>query len=417
MSGSPGGPVLQLAARGAQDLYLTGNPQITNFKAVIKRHTNFAMETVEQFFVGQPEFGRKVYCPITRVADLINQVYLRIELPELLPEQGRNGVYASWVNSIGYAMINFIEIQIGEQIIDRQYGQWMMIWKELTTDNSKKDALNDMVGTHDFFTVTTQNGPLSLYVPLSFWFCHDTGSSLPLIALQQQEVRIWLDLKPLDLLWVSNDRETAKTIIGKKEPIQISLLVDYIFLDVDERRFFAQNKHMYLIQQVQATESSIDIRKDINSFELPFNHPVKELIWVIQGQNVREAREWFNFSGDIRDDEENRTGVLRDPMIDATIRFEGTRRFHERNADYFRKVVPYQRHTAVPRNFIYVYSFALKPELLQPTGTANFSRIDRATLHIKMAPSLDKDSHVSIYALSYNLYRIIGGISGVLFSN
>jgi hypothetical protein len=416
MSGSQGGPVLQLAAYGAQDLYLTGNPQITNFKAVIKRHTNFAIETVEQFFVGQPEFGRKVYCPLQRVGDLINQIFLRVELPALLNNPGQDGLYASWVNAIGYAMLNCVEIQIGQQIIDRQYGQWMFIWNELVTDESKRDGLDDMVGRHEFFTVTSQNGPLKLYVPLLFWFCHDTGSSLPLIALQHQEVRIWVDMRQFDLLWVSNDREAAAPLIGKKQPTQVSLLVDYIFLDAEERRFFAQSKHMYLIQQLQVTDSSIDISKQVNVIDLPFNHPVKELFWVIQGNNVKQAHEWFNFSGQIVDDEMLRVSSPRDPMTKAVIRFEGIERFDEREAEYFRIVQPYQRHTAVPRAFIYIYSFALRPELLQPTGAANFSRIDRATLHVTTDDQLG-DSDINVYAINYNIFRIIGGISGILFRN
>jgi hypothetical protein len=404
------GAVLQLAAYGAQDLYLTGNPQVTHFKSVIKRHTNFAMETVENYFDGKLAFGQKVYCKLQRVGDLVSQIFLRMVLPPLQPNQGENGIFTSWVNGIGFSMIEYVDIQIGEQIIDRQYGQWMFIWAELTEDSATRGGLASMVGGHSVFTPATQNGPLELYIPLYFWFCRDLGSSLPLVALQYQEVRIWFQFRSFDLLWVSNDREAAKKVVGTTniEFEQATLLVDYIFLDTEERRYFAQNRHFYLIEQTQIMNESVDISKEENVFDMPFNHPVKELIWVIQGQKVRQARQWFNFSDDLGDDPTS-------PMRSAVIRFEGLERFERRDERYFRLVVPWQRQTATPNGFIYVYSFATDPERLQPTGTANFYRIDNATLHIKTGEI--GQSQVTIYAVNYNIFRIIGGISGILFRN
>lgn len=413
------GAVLQLAAYGAQDLYLTGQPQITNFKAVVKRHTNFAIETVENYFTGDPAFGRKVFSKLQRVGDLIHQIYLRIVLPELQPVQGHDGIFTSWVNAVGYAMLKSVEIQIGEQVIDTQYGQWLNIWAELSIDDSKKEAHDAMVGKHEFFNSGTQNGPLTLYIPMYFWFCRDTGSSLPLVALQQQDVYLWVEFRKFSEMWVSNARETAEaTVIGNnREMVQATVLVDYIFLDEDERRFFAQNRHFYLIQQLQITDETIVNGKDDNVIELPFNHPVKELIWVLQGSNVLNANEWFNFSADIWENEDRRVDDRREILRRAVLRFEGVERFEERDALYFRLVQPYQHHTAVPRSFIYVYSFAFRPELLQPSGTANFSRIDRATLHIKTNQQITEEVHVTIYAPNYNILRIISGISGVLFRN
>jgi len=405
------GAVLQLAAYGAQDLYLTGNPQVTHFKSVVKRHTNFAMETVENFFDGKLAPGNRVYCNIQRVGDLLSQLFLRIELPALQKRQGENNVYTSWVNGVGFVLIDYVEIQIGEQIIDRQYGQWMFIWAELTEDSATRGGLASMIGGHDVFTPTTQNGPLQLFIPLYFWFCRNLGSSLPLVSLQLQDVRVWFQFREFDSLWVSNDREAAKLQMcctKDTEFSQATLLADYIFLDTDERRYFAQNRHFYLIEQVQMETVSIDTSKVINVIDMPFNHPVKEVIWLIQGDNVRRANEWFNFSADLGPDPVA-------PLRKAVIRFEGTERFDEREERYFRLVVPWQRHTATPNSFIYVYSFATDPESLQPTGTANFSRIDSATLHIKTGQI--SDSQIVIYATNYNIFRIISGISGVLFSN
>lgn len=405
------GAVLQLAAYGAQDMYITGNPQVTHFKSVIKRHTNFAIETIENYFDGKIAPGGKVYCKLQRSGDLLSQILLRVDLPALQKEQGENNVYTSWVNGIGFVLIDYVDIQIGEQIIDRQYGQWMFIWAELTEDSATRGGLASMIGGHNVFTSSTQNGPLQLFIPLYFWFCRNLGSSLPLISLQQQDVRISFRFRDFDSLWVSNDREKAKLQMccnKDTEFKQATLLTDYIFLDSDERRYFAQNRHFYLIEQLQMETSSIDTTKEVNVIDLPFNHPVKELFWIIQGDNVRRQNQWFNFS--------TFTGSNpTSPLRKAVIRFEGTERFEERDERYFRLVVPWQRHTATPNSFIYVYSFATDPENLQPTGTANFSRIDHPTLHLNTGQI--SESQVVIYAINYNILRIISGISGVLFSN
>ena len=132
------GAFLQLAASGSQDLYITGNPQITHFKSVIKRHTNFAIETIENYFDGKQEPGQKLHCKLQRIGDLVNKIYLQVDLPVLNKLQGNDNIYKSWINGIGYILIDYIEIQIGERIIDKQYGQWMNIWSELITDVSKK---------------------------------------------------------------------------------------------------------------------------------------------------------------------------------------------------------------------------------------------------------------------------------------
>ena len=340
-------------------------------------------------------------------------MYLKLDLPKLQTIQGEDNIYTSWVNSIGYVIIDYVEIQIGERVIDRQYGQWMNIWAELSTDLSKKDSLNTMIGHHDFFTPTTQNGPLQLYVPLQFWFCKYIGSSLPLVAIQNQDIRINLQLKKFNSLWVSNDMENADEILNKDITFdQISLLVDYIFLDEDERRYFAQNKHYYLIEQIQLSTQSIDITRTENVIDLPFNHPVKELIWVIQTNEVKSKNQWTNYSGDIITlDEEPRP-----PIKEVVIRFEGVERFETRTEEYFRIVLPWKYHTSVTKNYIYIYSFANEPEKLQPTGTANFSRLDSVNLHIKTSDYL-KQSDISVYAVNYNILRIINGIAGVLFTN
>ena len=407
------GAVIQLVSCGTQDLYLTGNPQITHFKSVTRRHTNFSMETVENYFNGKLSPGQKIQCKIQRIGDLIHQMYIKIDLPKLQETQGKNNIYTSWVNAIGYVIIDYVEIQIGDRVIDKQYGQWMNIWSELITQTSKKDALYSMIGKHDFFTSTTQNGPLQLSIPLQFWFCNNIGSSLPLVAIQYQDVRINIQLKNFSSLWVSNDMESASMILDNDLTFeQITLLVDYIFLDEEERKYFAQNKHYYLIEQIQESTQSIDITRSENNIELPFNHPVKELIWVIQTDEVKNNNQWTNYSNNII----NLFEEQGPPMIEAVIRFNGVERFEKRTEEYFRLTLPWKYHTSVSNNYIYLYSFAFDPEKLQPTGTANFSRLDSPTLHLKTSNNLKK-SDITVYAINYNILRIISGVSGVLFAN
>lgn len=402
------GAVLQLASYGAQDLYLTGNPQVTMFKSVVKRHTNFAIETIENYFDGKISFGSRVSCKLQRIGDLVSQVFLRVVLPPLQPTQGQDNIFTSWVNVIGFAMIEYIDLFIGEQRIDRQYGQWMFIWAELTQDTATRGALAGMIGGNSVFTPATQNGPLQLYIPLYFWFCRDIGSSIPLIALQHQEIKLTVQFRQFSELWVSNDLVAARQVVSPETDfLECYLMVDYVFLDTDERRFFAQNRHFYLIEQVQLQNISIDISKEENLIDLPFNHPVKELVWIIQGQKIREAKEWFNFS----DDFNNSTA----PIQYALLRFNGLERFKERHESYFREVIPWQRHTSSPGRFIYDWSFATDPEKLQPTGTCNFSCLDSATLHLRT--NNIGQSQVSVYATNYNILRFIGGLSGIMFTD
>lgn len=189
-----GGGLMQLVAYGAQDVYLTGNPQITFFKVVYRRHTNFALEAIEQTFQGTADFGKKVTCTISRNGDLINHVYLQVTLPALslgsvftdsqiaaMPA----GVTVAWTNSVGHALIREVSIEIGGQKIDKHYGTWLEIWDELTQVAEKQNGFNHMIGKYesDFAMIGNAENSRVYYVPLMFWFCRNPGLSLPLIAL------------------------------------------------------------------------------------------------------------------------------------------------------------------------------------------------------------------------------------------
>jgi len=429
------GGLLQLAAYGAQDVYLTGSPQITFFVGVYRRYTNFAIQNIPQYFTGNATFGQKIYCQLDRIGDLVNQTFLHVVLPEL--EQyyyyDENNVIVEyyWVNSIGHALIKIIEVEIGGVVIDRQYGIWMEIWMELTTPTDKIHGLNEMIGRSDSPINYNNNKELNLYVPLRFWFCKNIGLSLPLIALQAQEVRINLTIRQFEELIVSsNGLPPPPEIFSNIEIIRCNLDVDYIFLEDTERKIFAKTNHQYLIDQVQVYATSLTsngLRQDPTdpdkkeripeldqNFYMNFNNPVKELIWVLQNRTVLSlypygGNEWFNFST-----EPYKTGVKagEDPMIDAKILFEGQDLFDLKSAKYFRNVVPYQRHTRVPNNFIYVYSFAINPEDFQPSGTCNFSRIDNQQIYMKISDKLI-DPMITVFAVNYNILNIAGGMGGL----
>jgi len=324
---------MQLVAYGAQDVYLTGNPQITFWKVTYRRYTNFAIESIEQTFNGQADFGRRVTCTISRNGDLAYRTYLQVTLPEVNQlmgnsasvSSGQNSVYARWLDFPGEQIIAQVEVEIGGQRIDRQYGDWMHIWNQLTMTAEQQRGYFKMIGNTTQLTFITDpsfadvDGPCdsdaprqvcaprnalpetTLYIPLQFWFCTNPGLALPLIALQYHEVKINLDLRPIDeCLWAvtslscnNGDQPNAAakqynvgtpvtaTIAYNQSLVAASLYVDYVFLDTDERRRFAQNPHEYLITQLQFTGDE-SVGSSSNKIKLNFNHPVKELIWVVQ---------------------------------------------------------------------------------------------------------------------------------------
>lgn len=412
----PGAPI-QLVSLGEQNVYLCGNPQITFFVAVYRRHTNFAIETIEEVFHTAPKFGGKTKVVLGNYGDLVHQMFLEIQLPTLnaFPDDG--SYYVSWVNSIGHAIINNIEVKIGGTVIDRQYGQWLEIWGELTVPESKRSAYYDMIGHHDNFNANTQPGPVFLWIPLQFWFCRNVGLALPLVALQNQEVEIKVDFTAFDKLWVSSTGTFIQSTANAPQIYKASLWVDYIFLDNEERIKFAKQEHKYLIEQVQYNLVSVDINTFQNKIDLDFNHPVKELIWVIHDCVVMQpvangGNEWFNYS----DRPYTNNTRPEDPMIDAKLVFNGVDRNHEMSAKYYRVVQPYQYHTYTPNQFIYLYSFALKPEEHQPTGTANFSKLDSGVLNMTISSRLT-DPQIIMFAPNYNILQIDAGMGGLLFSD
>ena len=511
-----GGGLMQLVAYGAQDIYLTGNPQITFFKVVYRRHTNFSMESIEQTFNGTADFGKRVTCTISRNGDLIHRVYLQATLP-LVECPGTNCFCFRWVNYVGHVLIRNVEVEIGGQRIDKHYGDWLNIWNELTQEPGHQVGYDNMVGNTFALTGTGLKTAeaSTLYVPLQFWFCRNPGLSLPLIALQYHEVKINLEFRqknecyvvadPLGNCGINLDNQGSELFCVPSLEAA-SLYVDYIYLDTDERRRFAQVSHEYLIEQLQFTGDESITSQNIKC-KLNFNHPVKELVWVVQRDSVVQPNmnQWNNYSDEFDNDTFGaitpqglldpiaalRTNVEsgwsaqsfpnklvqslpngpngnlvpqttpevarvklprgpglgvnnnapvnfsdyneaaggadhaglapmragRNPVVRAKLQLNGHDRFSERLGSYFNLVQPYQHHTNVPATGINVYSFALKPEEHQPSGTCNFSRIDNATLQLQCTPKASISSKIRVYATNYNVLRIMSGMGGLAYSN
>jgi hypothetical protein len=440
---SNSGGLLQLVATGRQDIYLSGNPQTTFFKQVYRRYTNFSIETQRIPFDTAVDFGKLITTNVPRSGDLLSQMFLEIQLPEITPEgpvlvatnscgvttetptdYGAVTNSVSWVNGIGYAMIDYISLYIGQQEVDRQYGEFLYLWAQLSTPGSKRAGLQAMTGQLDVYNDTAQTGPLRLYIPLQFWFCRNPGLALPVIALQATPIKIYIRLKSGADMVFGNPLENAvlngttpPDALMAKPPVigDMVLWGDYIYLDTEERRRFVSSKHEYLIEQTQQQRRfAIPQNTTIANVPLTFSHPVKEMIWVVNQDRMIQAHEWFNYGSRML----NEFGIPNLDLISTgLLQFDGYDRFEEQPAEYFRLVVPWQRHTAVPNDFIYVYSFSLAPEASQPQGSFNASRIDSINLQIKMNSQVaSKPAGCTVYATNYNVLRIVAGLGGVLFT-
>ena len=428
-----GGGLLQLVAYVAQDVYLTGNPQITFFKVVYRRHTNFAIEAIEQTATGGTSLGSRATFQLTRNGDLIHRIYFYGKIKNNSDTVG-NANKVALVPNFGQKLLKTIELEIGGQRIDKHYSEWLYIWNELSLPIGKREGYYKMVGANKDNNCTQLNESQSyeLYVPLEFWFCRNVGLALPLIALQYHEVKINIEYETAANLFDKDTKNTtfndsitknSNYIVNNISLVDSKLWVDYIFLDTDERRRFAQLSHEYLIEQLQFTGTD-NITSSTNddgmkSMRMNFNHPCKELVWAIKKNE--DGVYWNNFStatplSGVTTATVNDYYNSTNPVRQAKIMLNGNDRFAQRKGEYFSLVQPYQHHENTPDDFhkgINVYSFALKPEEHQPSGTLNMSRIDTAVLSLSSSIS----GNIYIYAVNYNVLRILSGMGGLAYSN
>ena len=583
---------MQLVAYGAQDVYLSGNPQITFFKVVYRRHTNFSVEPIQQTWNGAGDFGRSVTCNINRNGDLITNMYIVVTLKDLTNEP-TYPVPWSYVHRLGHAMIDYCKIEIGGSLIDQHYGDWLNVWYELTHKIGQESGYAKMIGDIPNLTTISSTGtrPYTMYVPLIFWFNRNNGLALPLIALQYHDVRITLKFVDADNLvnFVGTQKPTLpSTLMG-----DTYLLIDYVYLDSEERKRFAQASHEYLIEQLQFTGSE-SLAAVSNKYRLNFNHPCKYLIWAPQLDRYTNRNQWIAYAtdgkwsnvidrfakllylacaqnllysntpvsgvnsititvaspagivaGDLFEPGFSTTlspsswivtnfmnkvevkficqtpaatmltglstlvnaavdaptalqeilnnsivtknnltmedisqtfsalssllptslppaavagsvfnndpinvlslGVISaisytnygnfldgsdNPIYNGKLQLNGHDRFQARDGNYFNYVQPFQHFSNTPADGINVYSFALKAEDHQPSGTCNFSRIDNATLQVDCGLynsstlgynvnyiGQNSASLLNIYTMNYNVLRVMSGMAGTAYSN
>ena len=376
------GGIIQLVAVGSQDVYLTAQPQITFWKVVFKRHTNFAIEAIEQTSNGSPGDGNTIVTSISRNGDLIHKCYIVMNVPKT----GKSKPILT--SKDAHNLIESVELEIGGQQIDKQYGDWMTIWNQLSIPDDKRNGYERMVATDDG----------KIYIPLQFYFCQNPGLALPLIALQYHEVRI-------KIKFTNNLSDYLGTVP------HVKLWVDYVYLDTDERRLMAQTSHEYLITQLQVDSSHIMEPNIPKTIRLNFNHPVKELIWIVDHDD-NNSPSHLGHMGSL---------VKLSNDTDHKITLNGHERAVPREGRYYSHVQPYQHHTCIPSDLefggkINVYSFALKPEEQQPSGSCNFSKIDNAQLKTK-AQLMTGQASLKVFATNWNILRIDNGVGGLAYCN
>ena len=456
------GGIFQLVVYGIEDLILTHKPDITFFKCIYKRYTNFSIESIKQNFNELPDFGKRVSCIISKSGDLMYKVYVELTLPRVLQDSTNTYAYA-WTKNIGFTIIKNVDIEIGGQVIDKHYNDWMYIWNELTMDISLKDGFNYMTGNisqnTDFskHISSTTNVAIDLYtcyIPLYFWFCKNPNLALPLIALKYQEVKINIEFNSLENCLLKcnidfsneltkfNEQISGVSIMSTLPKLKAQIYVDYIFLDKTEKTMFESKIHEYYIEQLQYNED-IEFLGDYISEPLIFNHPVKELVWVLLSTDNENIKDFFNYTtNNIKysiTGNKNNSNITtptftisssngKNPVKDAKLILNGIDRFAKQYGSYFNLIQPYQYHTKTPPTGVNLYSFSLYPEDIQPSGTCNFSKMEDSLLEININSFYKINSlgnefitsgtgYVKIYATNYNIFRITNGMGGILFSN
>jgi len=410
---------LQLEARNKEDKVLTGNPQITFFTNVYKRHSNFSKEFIENYFSTNLNFGMKVFCMPIRAGDLIHRIYVEFDLPSLdfLNTDPNNPV--SWINNVGNAIIREYSIVIGDTEIDRQYGLWLDIWNELTVNAEKKDAYYNLVGYYEFFNNSLQKNEKKIVVYLNFWFNTNIGLSLPLLAIQNQDIKIYFELRRFDELVTKKISQTTQARLTNAR-----IWMEYIFLDNDERVIFTRKKNTYLITQLKYFSVNWNYANTNIRIPLPFTHPVKEIIWTLQiPRNVFvDEFHWNNLFNYTSSPDPTNINRAYDIMLESNFWFNGTQLFdNPRPARFFRYIQPYTYHKNAPiTRYYYIYSFALKPEDYQPSGTLNMGALDSKELQIIFNSTTDKavspiqfddEIFVSLYATNYNVLTVSDGLA------
>jgi hypothetical protein len=505
------GGILQLVSKGNEDMYLSFDPQITFFRNVYKRHTNFSTESVIQDFKSKADFGKKITCTISKQGDLIGKTYVVVTLPKInyfqeakdLPTLNK----CAWVENIGWNIIKTVEIEIGGYVIDKHYGDWLFIWSELTRKNNNERVLNKMIGNVPELTdFSSSKDSYTLNIPLAFWFCNNPGLALPIVALEFTDVKINIEfagindvlvLAPTNYIDIENDvvqfsigdilyqrvnnninyikfidfqkitvgnstinrlyynkitvdpilsysnsllksnyqiyslnnNYYVNTVQNAVEMLHINkqknfawtnglalidahLLIDFVYLDIDERIKFIKNNHEYLIDTL-LFDNDKSITNNTSKIKLGYSHPCKELIFRAR-MDYLSANNVLQNSNYCVDYFKNSDIITHVQLV-----MNGNLRLSARSSEYFSLVQNFQSHSNRPPKGVYCYSFALNPEDHQPSGTCNLSKIDDLQLNVTVDKAINyaNQARIRIYAVCINIFRIINGQGGLAFSN
>lgn len=452
MSGA-NGALTQLAAIGSHNAFLNVNPEVTYFKQQYRRHTNFAVAEADITFQSSVDFNRTLSATLPRNGDLLKEMYFqaRISRPVIPAGTITNTVTGAfvdpavgiihWVQAVGHAMINYIEIEVGSQIIDRLYGDFLQMWERVAGKAGK--YLGEMIGQFD--TVEDLRDFAAddriLYVPVPFYFARHSECALPMIALQYHEVRVRVVLRSRTQLLIGFDPGfggVADFSFGTTELGQVTggaltdafLTVNWVYLDVMERTINANQPHEYLITQVQfQSAEAVAAGTSSRSLAVHFNHPVLEFLWVYQEdqQVATPINRWFHYGVDHPTGKANYPWLtvsaptpIVDPFTNVRLQLNGHDRIAQRDAAYFRLVQPYEHHSSIPTRFVYNYSFALDPEDHKPNGSINLSRIDNVIFLFNFngpAGVTANAGEIRIYARSFNVVKIAGGMLALRHAN
>jgi hypothetical protein len=386
--------LLQLQSVGVQDLQLTVNPEINIFKYSYYRYVNFATETVKLQFNEIVDFGKKSVCDIQRRAHLLSKLYLHIRLPKL---EHTSGSYLCWSDALGYAIFDGpIEFEVNGIIVDRIYPRLSEMLDELT-NVGKELGKTQMMLKSDIYTASYDNAKneVDLMIPLDFWFTKKYNMSLPLLSMFNQEIKIKFKLRQFGDI-INYDG----AIPAEKSIIESYLYAEYIYLDDVIAEKFLNDKHTFLIEQVQYGEDDlIAANTNIYNTKINFNHPVKELLFGCVHKSNIESNNYFAYGNNI-----DNTSIIKE----ASLLLDGKRRFEELNEFYYRCIFPDMLHSKIPMRYIYVMPFCLNPEDNQPTGTINMSRFNDITLSLKLKSEMP-ESYLYIYGISYNIITIEKG--------
>jgi hypothetical protein len=404
------GGLMQLVAYGAQDVYLTGNPKVTFFQAVYKRHTNFAMENIEQTVNGTAGDSGRLSVTVARNGDLVGDMFVEL--------QAKTASLLTDNAMVAHRAISDVELSIGGQRVDKHYQRWWALYYNLWLSADERIAWSQMASCG-----SVSSTDKTVYLPLIFFFNRNPGLYLPLIALQYHEVRLDFDLT--SEFTTATDGTTFK------------VWANYMFLDTEERRRFAQGSHEYLIEQVQHTGETTIGNNTQTNVRLTYNHPVKQLVWCFPKSDADATVAQFNFTNN------NFTSIVNvsqsnlpvpfgtatfyaannicseednGPLKSFNLILNGQDRFKTQKGKYFNQVQAFNHCKGAGLPGVYSYSFALKPCEHQPTGTCNFSRIDNAQASIELK-DMSKNTVLNMFAVNYNVLRVQSGMGGLAFSN